>query len=262
MPAAEFGRTTASSGEDSVPVHGNHLKKADLYAASELSNMPRRAARKTLEVPEPGTPSAEPPLADDDFVSALKDELVKTQRVAEARTGEDLTHRAELNRRLLQDLWEVHNQFEEVSVHLTIDPSQTLFATFAEYPTKWTFKENFDSGAVKTVELGDRAAGWVGLTLRFWYYRTPEGKNHLRGIFEWCDGESYHRYSGWMRMMSQAVLYDADEDSVNVGELHRVLKDVVVHWYAAHLERTPEAFVAHLKEKYPKGASYAKESYR
>jgi len=63
-------------------------------------------------------------------------------------------------------------------------------------------------------------------------------------------------------MMSQAVLYDSAEDEVHVGELHRVLKDVVVQWYSAHLARTPEALVAHLKEKYPKGASYAKESYR
>jgi len=228
--------------------------------------MPRRAARKAaptpVAVPEPGVPPEEPPLADDDFVSQLKRELTRTQESAGAKTGEDLTHRGELNKRLLQDLWEVHNQFEEISVHLTIDPSQTLFATFAEYPNKWTFKENFDFGAVKTVELADRAAGWVGFTLRFWYYRSPEGQARLRGIFEWCDGESYHRYSGWMRMMSQAVLFDAGEEEVDVRELHRVLKDIVVQWYSAHLERTPEVFVAHLKEKYPKGASYAKESYR
>ncbi|MGA8542433.1 MAG: hypothetical protein WB947_02655 [Thermoplasmata archaeon] len=199
---------------------------------------------------------------EDDFVSSLKSDLVRTQQAAGAKTGEDLTHRAKLNQRLLQDLWEVHNQFEEIGVHLAIDPSQTLFATFVEYPTTWTFRDNFDFGAVKTIELGDRASGWVGFTLRSWYYRTPEGKTHLRSIFEWCDGESYHRYSGWMRMMSQAVLYDAAEDEVEVKELHRILRDVVVQWYAAHLEKTPEKFVAHLKEKYPKGASYAKESYR
>ncbi len=228
--------------------------------------MPRRTARASspapAPVPEPGVPPEEPPLADDDFVSQLKRELTRTQATAGAKTGEDLSHRAELNKRLLQDLWEVHNQFEEVSVHLTIDPSQTLFATFAEYPTKWTFKENFDFGAVKTIELADRTQGWPGFTLRFWYYRAGDGDGRLRGIAEWCDGESYHRYSGWMRMMSQAVLYDAPELHVDLRELHRVLKDVVVHWYAVHLERTPEAFVAHLKEKYPKGASYAKESYR
>ena len=224
--------------------------------------MARRASRRMAEVPEPGVPAPEPPLADDDFVVSLKRELTKTQATAGAKTGEDLTHRAELNRRLLQDLWEVHNQFEEISVHVTIDPSQTLFATFVEYPTKWTFKESFDFGAVKTVELADRAAGWVGFTLRFWYYRTPDGQSRLRGIFEWCDGESYHRYSGWMRMMSQAILFDASETEVDVRELHRVLKDVVVQWYGAHLERTPETLVAHLREKYPKGASYTKESYR
>ncbi len=224
--------------------------------------MVRRAQRKPADVPEPGTPAPEPPLAEDDFVLQLRNELARRQQAAGAQTGEDFSHRAELNKRLLQDLWEVHNQFEEVSVHLTLDPSQTLFATFAEYPTKWTFKETFDFAAVKTIELGDRAAGWVGFTLRFWYYRTNDGGGRLRGIYEWCDGESYHRYSGWMRMMSQAVLYDADERSVNVRELHRVLRDVVVQWYAAHLERNPALFVAHLKEKYPKGASYAKESYR
>ncbi len=225
--------------------------------------MARRAARSVEFVPEPRTPSPEPKLEDDDFVSSLRAELSRTQvSKSKKEQGEDLSKRTELNRRLLQDLWEVHNQFEDAGIHLTLDPSQTLFATFAEYPTKWTFKENFDFGAVKTLELGDRAAGWLGFTLRFWYYRTPEGASRLRGIFEWCDGESYHRYSGWMRMMSQAVLFDGVEDEVQVRELHRILKDVVVQWYAAHLEQKPEAFVAHLKEKYPKGTSYAKESYR
>ncbi|HTT16662.1 MAG TPA: hypothetical protein VMH49_04820 [Thermoplasmata archaeon] len=224
--------------------------------------MPRRAPRKVPEVPEPGTPASEPELPEDDFVSQLRGELARRQEAVDSRTGEDLSHRGELNKRLLQDLWEVHNQFEDISVHLTLDPSQTLFATFAEYPSKWTFKETFDFGQVKTIELGDRAQGWVGFTLRFWYYRTAEGVAHLRGIFEWCDGESYHRYSGWMRMMSQAVLFDAAEDDVSVRDLHRVLRDIVVQWYAAHLEKNPATLVAHLKEKYPKGASYAKESYR
>ena len=221
-----------------------------------------RRTRKAAPDPDPDVPVTETK-PEDDFVSSLKSELVRTQQAEAAKsTGEDLSHRAKLNQRLLQDLWEVHNQFEDIGVHLTIDPSQTLFATFVEYPTTWTFRDNFEFGAVKTIELADRSSGWVGFTLRSWYYRTPEGKTHLRSIFEWCDGESYHRYSGWMRMMSQAVLYDAAEDEVEIKELHRILRDVVVQWYAAHLEKTPEKFVAHLKEKYPKGASYAKESYR
>jgi hypothetical protein len=199
---------------------------------------------------------------DDDFVESLKSELSRAQKAVGEKGTEDLAHRSEVNKRLLQDLWEVHNQFEEISVHLTIEPSQTLFATFVEYPTKWTFKENFDFGAVKTIELHDRTPGWLGYTMRFWYYRTPEGKPHLRGIFEWCEGESYHRYTGWMRMMNQAVLFDGHEDNVSFKELHPVLRAVVVAWYGSHLERSPESLIAHLKEKYPKGATYAKESYR
>lgn len=223
--------------------------------------MPRRASAKPVPSPTPEANPA-PELPDDDFVASLKGELSRAQKVAGERPGEDLAHRAELNKRLLQDLWEVHNQFEEISVHLTIEPSQTLFATFVEYPQKWSFRETFDFGAVKTIELKDRTPAWLGSTLRFWYYKTPEGKTHLRGIFEWCEGESYHRYSGWMRMMAQAVLYDAHEHEVNLREVHQTLKDVVVKWYSAHIDRTPDQFVAHLREKYPKGANYAVESYR
>ena len=222
-----------------------------------------RRRNATPPVPSP-VPEEAPvaPLPEDDFVHSLRAELQRTQKSAGEKDGEDLSHRLELNKRLLQDLWEVHNQFEEISVHLTVDPSQTVFATFLEYPEKWTFRDNFDFSAVKTIEIHDRTPGWLGHTLRFWYYKTPEGKAHLRAIFEWSDGESYHRYTGWMRMMSQAVLYDAADTSVSLHDLHAVLKDVVVHWYSSHIDRTPETFVAHLKEKYPKGASYAKESYR
>jgi hypothetical protein len=206
--------------------------------------------------------SAPVAMPEDDFLASLKGELAAAQRRASEKPGEDVSHRTELNRRLLQDLWEVHNQFEDVSIHLTVEPSQTLFAVFQEYPQKWAFKEAFDFGAVKVLELKDRTQGWVGYTLRFWYYPTPEGRTRLRGIFEWCDGETYHRYTGWMRMMSQAVLFDEDDRSVRLPEIHRVLRDVVVNWYKAHLDRSPQSLVAHLKDTYPKGASYAKESYR
>lgn len=223
------------------------------------------ARRRAVRAPVDETRAdldAPAPLPEDDFVQSLRGELSKAQRTATTATQEDLSHRAEINRRLLQDCWEIHNQFEQISVHLSVEPSQTLFATFVEYPEKWSFRDNFDFGAVKAVELKDRAPGWVGFGLRFWYYRTDEGKPHLRGIYEWCEGESYHRYSGWMRQMNQAVLYDSNEHSVDFRQLHQVLKDVVVHWYQAHLDKGPEPFIGHLKEKYPKGASYAREAYR
>jgi hypothetical protein len=225
--------------------------------------MPRRSKRAPPPAPtsDPEENSV-PALAEDDFVLSLKSELSRAQHSVGQEDVVEGKERTEITKRLLQDLWEVHNQFEDISFHLTVEPSQTLFATFVEYPMKWTFKENFDFGGVKTIELHDRTPGWLGFTLRFWYYRTPEGKPHMRGIYEWCEGESYHRYSGWMRMMNQAVLYDAHEASVDFRSLHPILKDIVVAWYNSHLQRSPESFVAHLKEKFPKGAAYAKESYR
>ena len=70
-----------------------------------------------------------PELPEDDFVQSLKADLSRAQR-RETEPTEDLSHRSELNQRNLQDLWEIHNQFENLSVHLTVEPSQTLFATF------------------------------------------------------------------------------------------------------------------------------------
>jgi len=219
----------------------------------------RRSRRTRPTRTRSSTPSA------DDFKSSLKNELEKVQAVAvkeERSEQKDLGHRAAINRRLLEDLWEVHNQFEAVSVHLTLEPAATLFATFVEYPNQWTLRENFDFSSLSSIELADRAAGWVGYGLRFWYYRDAEGRGRFRGIFEWTEGESYHRYSGWMRTMNQAVLVDSAEHEVDLKALQATLRDVAVKWYAAHLNRTPEALTQHLKEKYPPGASYTKESYR
>ncbi len=222
--------------------------------------MPVRRSRRTRQTrARPSSPHA------DDFAESLKNELEKVQAVAvkeERSEQKDLSHRASVNRRLLEDLWEVHNQFESISVHLTLEPTATLFATFVEYPNQWSLRENFDFGSLSAIELADRAAGWVGYGLRFWYYRDAEGRGRFRGIFEWSEGESYHRYSGWMRTMNQAVLIDAAEHEVDQKALQSTLRDVVVKWYAAHVNRAPDSLIQHLKAKYPPGASYTKESYR
>ena len=223
--------------------------------------MPKRKAA-------PPAPPANPdevqpaPLADDNFVVSLREELSRSQKSAGQKGGEDLVHRGELNKRLLQDLWEVHNQFEQISVHLTIEPSQTLFATFVEYPEKWAFRDSFDFGAVKTIELHGPDPAGSGSPSASGTYRTPEGASHLPGNLRVVRGRIVPRYTGWMRMMNQAVLYDTREESVNLRELHAALRDLVVRWYTAHLERSSESLIAHLKERFPKGVTYAKESYR
>jgi hypothetical protein len=201
-------------------------------------------------------------LPDDDWIASLRSELLRAQQQVFSRVGEDLQLRADLNRRLLQDLWEIHNLFEDISVHVTMEPSQTIFATFTDFPHKWAFKETFDFASVKNFELKDRSTGWLGQALKIWYYTTEKGETRLRAIYEWCEGESYHKYSGWMRIMTQAVLFDESAEKVNVGELHRILKDVVMAWYTSHLNHDPTILISHLKEKYPKGATQARESFR
>jgi hypothetical protein len=220
----------------------------------------KRGRPRKIRSPPADATSAAP--TDDGFVQSLRTALEKAQVEVSSKGEEDLQHRTRLNKRLIQDLWEVHVQFEGIGVHLAMEPVPTLFATFAEYPSVWTFRESFDFGRVSSLELGDRAPGWLGFTLKFWYYRTPEGEGRFRGIFEWCDGESYHRYAGWMRTMSQAILYDAPEKEVDLDAIHQALRDVVIQWYSAHLEKSADPLIAHLKAKYPAGPTYSKESYR
>ncbi len=201
-------------------------------------------------------------LPEDDFLTSLRTEIVHARKQMTTRSVEDPARRGSLNRRLLQDFWEVHNLFEDLSVHLTIEPAQTLFATFTEFPYKWAFKDTFDFPSVKAVELKDRTPGWLGSSLKAWYYATPEGRTHLRMIFEWCEGETYHKYTGWMRVMTQAVLMDSPLEDVGVQQVHHLLKDVVLTWYKSHLKKDPQELYRHLREDFPKGPTEAKESYR
>ena len=201
-------------------------------------------------------------LPEDDFLTSLKEELQRTQKLATTRAEEDPSRRAGVNRRLLQDLWEIHNIFEDLGVHLTMEPSQTLFATFTEFPQKWAFKDTFDFGAVQLLELKDRAPSWLGSGLKVWYYPDPKGRPRLRMVFEWCEGETYHKYSGWMRVIRQAILFDELLESVSVVALHKALRELVLAWYTSHVKNDPAVLTDHLTEHYPKGATETKEAYR
>lgn len=223
--------------------------------------MPKRNDKVVLENAPlgPGEPlQPKEVTGDGQFLSSLRSDLARIRTEAVAKVDETRTQRIEAVRTLLEDLWEVHNMFDEVGIHMTIEPPHTTFAVFEEFPVKWRFKENYDFAALTAVELKDRTPGWVGDSLKAWFYTTQEGKTHFRMIFEWCEGETYQRYSGWMRIITQVVLYDTPAVDVEMGQIHGILKDVVVAWHAAHMNRDRERFLNHLREKYPKGSTQAK----
>jgi hypothetical protein len=206
---------------------------------------------------DPASGIAEP-IGDDEFLSALRSEIRRTGEAARSKVEENQAQRVDLIRGLLKDFWVIHNMFDEVGIHMTMEPAYTSFATFSEFPTKWNFKDGFDFASLTSMELKDRTPGWVGDSLRLWYYTTQEGKTHLRVIFEWCEGETYQRYSGWMRIITQVVLSDTPANEANLTHLRGVLKDVVIAWHAAHVNRDRDKFLSHLREKYPKGTTQAK----
>ncbi len=219
--------------------------------------MPKRSEKSgSVDSLDPITPQVL--IGDEDFVASLRHEMEKARHEATQKVDENRQLRVDVTRRLLQDYWEVHNLFDEIGIHMTIEPAHTTFAVFEEFPVKWSFKSSFDFASLPAVELHDRTPGWVGDTLRAFYYTTQEGKSHLRMIFEWCEGETYQRYSGWMRIITQVVLYDAAEPEINLSTVHGILKDVVVAWHSAHLARNREKLLSHLREKYPKGSTQAK----
>jgi len=197
-------------------------------------------------------------IGDEEFLAGLRSEVMRARAEAKVTVDESRQQRVDGAKRFLQDFWEIHNMFDDIGVHMTIDPAYTTFAFFEEFPKKWSFKPNYDFGSLTTVELKDRTPGWVGDTLRVWHYYTQEGKMHLRLEFEWCAGETYQRYSGWMRVITHVVLYDVPAAEVNFSHFHGVLKDVVVAWHSAHTNRDREKFLTHLKDKYPIGTTQTK----
>ncbi|MCL4325198.1 MAG: hypothetical protein M1144_07065 [Candidatus Thermoplasmatota archaeon] len=222
--------------------------------------MPKRTERGDNTAPTgPGEPiQAKELIGDEEFLSSLRSEVERLRRETTEKVDENKQLKIDTTRRLLQDLWEVHNMFDEVGIHMTIDPPHTSFALFDSFPDKWSFKQGYDFSALNSMELKDRTPGWVGDSLRMWYYTTQEGKTHLRMIFEWCEGETYQKYSGWMRIITQVVLYDAPAAEANMAHLHGIVKDVVLAWHAGHINRDREKFLTHLREKYPKGSTQAK----
>ncbi|MEM3397226.1 MAG: hypothetical protein QW620_05510 [Thermoplasmata archaeon] len=193
-----------------------------------------------------------------DWFRELEEELEKKTEEIIQTSGEERSRKMELNRTLVHDFMLIWDKFNDIHIHITMDPPHNLYATFKNYPKDWEFKPDFDFATINTIQLVDKtqAQGRVGDGIKFTYYTDEKGVLHLRGVFEYCEGENYYKYSGWKRIFNVHVLYDAPVTKVDIDRIHQILADVVKSWYESHLKKNRDILLAHIKNTYEKGETY------
>lgn len=195
----------------------------------------------------------------DDWFNELDAELEQKTEETFRDLGERESNLAEVNRQFIKDFWRIWIRFEKLNVHFSIKPEHSSFAQFEEFPEQWEFKEDFDFAGLRTLKLMDKTQedNRTGDTLLLQHYTEDEQlKTGL--FFEFCEGETYYKYSGWKRIFARYSIYDAEFplDDEEMDEIHGVLKDVIRAWYESHLKRDRAIILDHVKDEYDKIEEY------
>ena len=194
-----------------------------------------------------------------DWFDSLDAELQKKTAEILQDVGQQTSKRSDLNRSLIEDCWKIWKRFNAANVHLTLEPNYDRWAVFPDtFPEgEWRWREGFNAAAVNAVSLTDRTQdqGRIGDALKVQHY-DADGKARLKISFEYCEGEHYYKYSGWKRIWSVHTLVDTTLDRLDMGDVHKVLTDVVKAWYESHLRRNRDILIRHLKKNYERVETY------
>ncbi|MCK5414908.1 MAG: hypothetical protein KAJ35_05970, partial [Thermoplasmata archaeon] len=126
--------------------------------------------------------------------SDLFDQLDKELSEMEGEIQEDITalnsKRGDIIRALIEDYWKIWIRFKRINIHFSIEPNQSTWAVFEDFPEAWAFREGFRFSDLNQVELIDRTQdqGRVGDSIKAFFY-TMDSDLHLRVVFEYCEGE-------------------------------------------------------------------------
>jgi len=190
-----------------------------------------------------------------DWFDQLDEELEKKTTQITDNFVEQSSQKEAINKALLEDLFRIWIRFNKINVHFSMMPESSAFAQFVVYPEQWSFKPDFDFANVDNVALTDRTQARVGDSLKIWYY-SVDSQNHVRMVFEFCEGEHYYKYAGWKRIFSQYMLMDVPVLKFEDRKYHEVLADVIKAWYESHLRRDREVILKHIREKFEKGETF------
>ncbi|MFP4051308.1 MAG: hypothetical protein ACLFVB_06160 [Thermoplasmata archaeon] len=194
-----------------------------------------------------------------DWFDELDAELEEKTEEVFRDLGERDSRMAELNRQFIKDFWRIWIRFEKLNVHFSIQPDYSSFAHFKEFPENWDFREDFDFSAVRKIKLMDKTQedNRTGDTLLLEYY-TEEDTLHLGLLFEYCEGETYYKYSGWKRIFARYQIFDTEFpiDDDKVDDMHRILKDIIKTWYESHLKRDRNIIIDYIEDNFEKLEEY------
>lgn len=193
----------------------------------------------------------------DDLFAQLDAELNELAEDITDDMGKLSERKAAINKSLIENFWKIWIRFDKRKIHFTMEPSPGTFATFEEFPDKWSFRDNFRFADCSSISLIDKTQdqGRTGDSLKAWYY--PVGKEvHFRLVFEYCEGEHYYKYSGWKRIFAQQILYDSPVDKVNLNKIWEILAGLVKVWFESHLRRNRELLLKYVRENFEKGETF------
>ncbi|MFW5903857.1 MAG: hypothetical protein ACOC89_01485 [Candidatus Saliniplasma sp.] len=194
-----------------------------------------------------------------DWFDELDAELEKKTEETFRSLGERDSRMAELNRQFIKDFWRIWIRFEKLNIHFSMKPDYSSFAHFKEFPEEWDFREDFDFSGVRTIKLMDKTQDEdrTGDTIMLNYY-TEEDDLYLGMFFEFCEGETYYKYSGWKRIFARYELakYKFPIGDKKVDEIHEKLKEIIKTWYESHLKRDRDTIINYIKDNFEKVEEY------
>ncbi len=194
-----------------------------------------------------------------DWFDELDAELDEKTSEVFRNLGERDSKMAEINRQFIKDFWRIWIRFEKLNVHFSMQPDYSSFAHFDEFPENWEFREDFDFSSVKKIKLMDKTQenNRTGDSLVLEYYNKDE-KLRIGLFFEFSEGETYYKYSGWKRIFARYSLFDEEfpvEDE-EMDEFHDILKEIVKKWYGSHLKQDRDMIINHIENEYEKVEEY------
>lgn len=194
-----------------------------------------------------------------DWFDELDAELDEKTSEVFRNLGERDSKMAEMNRQFIKDFWRIWIRFEKLNVHFSMQPDYSSFAHFDEFPEDWEFREDFDFSNVKKIKLMDKTQenNRTGDSLVLEYYNQDETLK-IGLFFEFSEGETYYKYSGWKRIFARYSLFEEEfplEDE-DMDEFHETLKEIVKRWYESHLKQDRDMIISNIENEYEKVEEY------
>ncbi len=191
-----------------------------------------------------------------DWFQKLEKELQKKEQEVLKDNSMTTGKKAEINKRLLTNLWVTWVRFNKQDIHFTIEPAPNKWLEFTAYPDKFQLRDDFFFENVNNIVFRDTARDIerLGDSLKVIYKKDEQERINL--IFEFSEGEKYDRYTGWHRYFTQYILYDKPVKEASQEEIDNILLNVVAKWYESQLRRDREVILQYIKENFKKGETF------